>query len=48
MAIHRRNIALTRGIGILPMGYWLEANATWRFKEWSWREALDIDGKPEG
>lgn len=48
MAIHRRNIALTRGIGILPMGYWLEANATWRFTEWSWRDARDIDGKPEG
>jgi hypothetical protein len=48
MAIHRRNIALTRGIGILPMGYWLEANTTWRFTEWNWREARDIDGKPEG
>jgi hypothetical protein len=48
MAIHRRNIALTRGIGILPMGYWLEANATWRFTEWSWGEPRDIDGKPEG
>jgi hypothetical protein len=48
MAIHRRNIALTRGIGILLMGYWLAANATWRFTEWSWREPRDIDGKPEG
>ncbi len=48
MAIHRRNIALTRCIGILPMGYWLEANATWRFAEWSWLEPRDIDGKPKG
>ena len=49
MAIHRRNIALTRGIGILPMGYWLEANATWRFfTEWSWPEPRGIDGKPKG
>jgi hypothetical protein len=48
MAIHRRNIALTRGIGILPMGYWLEAKDTWRFTEWSWREPRDIDGKPKG
>jgi hypothetical protein len=48
MAIHGHNIALTNGIGILPMGCWLEANATWRFTEWSWRELRDIDGKLEG
>jgi len=48
MAIHKRNIALTRGIGILSMGYWLEANATWRFTEWSWGEPREIEGKPEG
>jgi hypothetical protein len=33
----------------LPMGYWLEVNATWRFfTEWSWREPRGIDGKPKG
>ena len=33
-------------IGKLLGGY--QANATWRFTEWNWREARDIDGKPEG
>ena len=48
MVIHRRNIALTRASASLPMGHWLEANATWRFTEWSRREPRDIDEKPEG
>ena len=58
MPIHRRNIALTRGIGIFADGTLartaspsfggLDANATWRFTEWSRREPRDIDGKPKG
>jgi len=51
MAIHKRNIALTRGIGILSMGYWLEANATWRFTEWSPPQAgsrATKTGSPKG
>jgi 5-(carboxyamino)imidazole ribonucleotide mutase len=33
MEIHRQNIASTVASASLPMGYWLEANATWRTNE---------------
>jgi len=52
------NIALTVVFASLPVGHWLapaspfsgglDANATWRFTEWNWRELREIDGKPEG
>jgi hypothetical protein len=48
MAIHRRNIALTRGIGILPMGYWLEANPTWRFTNGAGARRATYMGSPKG